>query len=253
MKTGFVITGRLKSTRLPKKLLLELHGRPMIEWMIKRAKLVFPADDIVIATSTHPQDDALEEIANRLGIRVFRGYEEDVIMRLYEAAQANGFDAFINITADCPLFGYDYLTRFFEQLFAQEADLVTSLELPHGIFTYCLRTKALQKVIELKKTDNTEVWGTYFYDNPSLFKVIKHEASADEIRPNFRLTVDYPEDFEVFEAIFSKLGENAYQVSSHDLIQLLDEHPEIVAINQHCRQQYITRWESQKATELEKK
>jgi len=65
MKTAFLITARLKSTRLPKKILLEVAGKPLIVHMLDRIKRALTIDKIIICTSTNPQDDPLEEIAGQ--------------------------------------------------------------------------------------------------------------------------------------------------------------------------------------------
>lgn len=253
MKIGFLITGRMKSTRLPLKLTLKLLDKEVIVWMIMRAKLAFKNDEIVIATSNNPQDDVLEQIAKQEGINIYRGHEDDVVLRLYEAAVANNYDYIINITADCPLFGFDYIDKIKELISREQPDLVTSLDLPHGIFVYAIKTSAFKEVIKIKSTHNTEVWGDYFYSNPDKFNVVKLKATAEEMRPTYRLTIDYKEDFELFEKIFEHFGNETYKTSSHDIIQFLDNHPEIVEINKDCKQKYEQRWESQKATKLEKK
>jgi spore coat polysaccharide biosynthesis protein SpsF len=253
MKVGFVITGRMKSTRLEKKLTLKILDREVIAWMIDRAKLYFKDSEIVIATSENPQDDVLEEIANRENIKIFRGHEEDVVLRLYNAAKENDFDYFINITADCPLFGFDYIKDIFELQKAKNADLVTSLDFPHGIFTYGIKTEAFGRVIELKKTDNTEVWGDYFYKNPDKFVVEKLLPSSNQKREGYRLTLDYPEDFTFFETVYKHFGKDTYKTSSDDIIRFLDDNPEVVAINNDCKAKYDKRWEAQRVSNIEKK
>ena len=253
MKIGFLITGRMKSTRLPKKVTLKVLDRELISWMIDRAKLYFKNDEIVIATSTHPQDDVLEVIAKENEVKVFRGDEDDVVLRLYEAAKENDLEYFINITADCPLFGYDYLDKIIKLMLDSDADFATSLALPIGLFVYGVKTSSLEKVIELKKTNNTEVWGDYFYNNPDIFKVVKLDVQEEEKRPNYRLTIDYPEDFKLFEHIFQQFGPNTFKTSSAEILRFLDENPEISKINVDCNKLYLERWEAQKATEIEKK
>jgi spore coat polysaccharide biosynthesis protein SpsF len=252
-RVGFIITGRMKSTRLKEKLTLKIQEREIIAWMIDRAKLIFDPKDIVIATSTNPQDDVLREIAEREGISVFKGDEEDVIERLYYAAKEYDFDFFINITADCPLFGFDYIQSIVDLAEKTKADLVTSLELPHGIFTYGMKTDSIERIMQIKKTNQTEVWGDYFYSNPDLFRVEKLLVSDDEKREGYRLTLDYPEDFTFFEAVYTHFGKDTFKKSSHDIIAFLDKNPEIVAINAHCKQNYEKRWNEQRATKVEGK
>ena len=250
---GFIITGRMKSTRLKKKLTLKLDGKEVITQMIDRAKIVFEHSNIIIATSDNPQDDVLEKIANRENISVYRGHEDDVILRLYEAAKENGIDFFINITADCPLFGFDYIEKIYQLYKNTNADLITSLDLPHGFFTYGIKTEAIEKILEIKKTDNTEVWGDYFYNNPDIFKVQKLEVLKEEMREGFRLTLDYPEDFKFFETVFNHFGKDTYKTTSNDLRSYLDENPEVVAINKDCKALYEKRWDAQRVTNIENK
>lgn len=251
MKVGFVITARMKSTRLKKKLTLKILDREIIAWMIDRAKLYFDDSEIVIATSNNPQDDVLEEIANRENIKIFRGHEEDVVLRLYNAALDNGFDFFINITGDCPLFGFDYVKDIVEIHKTKNADMVTSLDFPHGIFTYGIKTDAFKQVIALKSTEQTEVWGDYFYNNPNLFKVEKLEAPEHQRRSNYRLTLDYQEDFVFFETLYNHFGKDTYKTSSDDIIKYLDDNPSVVEINNNCKALYEKRWEGQRVSKLE--
>lgn len=250
-KLGFLITGRMKSTRLKEKLTLPLNNVEVIVQMIRRAKLVIEPCNIIIATSKNPQDDILMELANREGVKCFRGHEEDVIARLHAAAIDNELEYFINITADCPLFGYDYLEMIYNLLLDEKADLVTSLDLPHGIFTYGIRTSALSKIIEIKKTENTEVWGDYFYNNTETFKVVKLPVEEEEQR-KYRLTLDYPEDYEFFKKIYDHFGELTYRQTSKEIITFLDSQPKIVDINKNVAELYKKRWEAQRVSKIEK-
>lgn len=243
MKIGFIITARMKSSRLKKKATLKIFDRELIAWMLDRAKLSNAVDEIIIATSTNPQDDILEEIAVRESVDVYRGSEEDVIKRLFEAAQKFKLDFFINITADCPLFGFDYFEDIIAYFKKTNADLITSTDLPHGFFIYGLKTSALSQIIEDKKIDDTEVWGALFKNGKYNVKELPVDKSL--IRENYRLTVDYPEDFSFFEKVFEGLGKDVYKATTTELIEFLDNHPEIVEINQKCREMYKKKWTEQ--------
>jgi len=243
MKIGFIITARMKSSRLKKKATLKIHDRELIAWMIDRAKLMTSANNIIIATSVNAQDDVLEEIAIREEVDFYRGSEEDVIERLYESAKKFELDFFINITADCPLFGFDFFDDVISFYKQTNADLITSMDLPHGFFIYGVKTSALKQVIDNKNIKETEVWGTLF--NKDMFNVKDMPVNKDLIRENFRLTVDYPEDFKLFQEVFEGLGENTYKKTTQEIIAFLDLHPEIVAINQECRDMYKKKWTEQ--------
>ncbi len=249
MKVGFLITARMKSTRLPKKLTLEVNGRHIIRCMIDRLKLSQFVDDIIICTSTNPQDDILEEIAGEEGIKVFRGSEDDVIQRLYEASKYYNLDYVLNITADCPLVSFEYIDIILENYKDTEADLIRTQGLPHGLFLYGLKVDAMKKVCEVKDKNDTEVWGKYFTDT-GLFHVLDIEIPENLKRPDYRLTLDYPEDYEFFKRVYTHFGNDTYRTSLYELIDYLDNHPEIVQVNKHCKGLYKERAEQQSRISL---
>ena len=249
MKVGFLITARMKSIRLPKKLTLKINGREIISLMIDRLKLCKFMDEIVIATSTNSQDDILLEIAKRENVKCFRGSEEDVLERLYLAARKYKLDYIINITADCPLVAIDFIEKVIDKYKETKADLITSFNLPHGFYFYGIKPEALKKALKIKKGTDTEVWGRYFTDT-GLFKVIDLKFPKDFQRKNYRLTMDYPEDYDFFKVLFDKLGGETYKKSTKQIIEFLDRHPEIVNINEHCEEKYKEKWEIQNKLEL---
>lgn len=244
MKTGYLITARMKSTRLPKKLTLEIENREVIRWMIDRLKLAKSIDTIIICTSTNSQDDILEIIAKEEKIEIFRGHEEDVIQRLYDAAVAFKLDYALNITADCPLVSIEYIEKIIEKYTETNADLIRTLDLPHGFFSYGLKIEALKKVCEIKKGIETEVWGRYFTDT-GLFSVLDLTIPVSLQRSDYRLTLDYPEDFDFFKSVYSHFSTNTYKTGIIEIIEYLDQHPEIVNLNRNLHLAYQKRWDNQ--------
>ena len=126
MKTSFLITARLKSTRLKNKVLLPLNGFTVIERIIQRAKNILESSNIVLCTSTADQDLPLIDYAQKCSIKYFRGQPDDVLQRLLDAAELFGFDYFIGITADNPLFSI-YHANVIKEMFEQ-GDLQKKLE-----------------------------------------------------------------------------------------------------------------------------
>ena len=132
MKIGFFITARLKSTRLKNKILLELNGKTVLERVIERCKTLKGIDGVVLATSTNIQDSALSSIAGKNQIQFFTGSEDDVLLRLEAAASHYGYDAFLSITADNPLFSQEASQILLKILRKGEADFVFTKGLPMG-------------------------------------------------------------------------------------------------------------------------
>ena len=233
MKTGFLITARLKSSRLPKKLLLEVNGEPYIVWMLRRLKLAKELSEIVICTSTNPQDDELVRIAKQEGVNVFRGSEEDVIQRLYDAALEYDLDYIINMTADCPLLPYELIGHVIETYRQTNADLVKCHDLPVGLFLSGLKIEAMKKLINMKASGHTEYW-LYYFLKTNFFNVVNLKVDDKWIRPQYRIALDYPEDHEFLSKLFQGLGPDAYSKTTSEIVQFLDNNPELGKINIDC-------------------
>ncbi len=242
--------GRLKSTRLPKKLLIKIKGRPILAYMFDRIKQCRRVDEIILCTSTNPQDDPLEDLANTENISIFRGHEDDVLKRLYDASDTFGLDYILSITCDCPFVDPVYADKMVDAFESTDADLIFALDLPHGAYSWGIKPSALKKTLEIKDTDETEVWGRYFTDT-DLFNV--HYMSIENAfhrQPELRMTLDYPEDLEFFKAVFEHLYQPGKLFSLDDILNLLKEYPEITQINRHCEEAYKNRWTKQSDIKL---
>lgn len=245
MKVGFIITARLKSTRLPKKVLLDLGGKHVIIQMIDRIKRASQIDQIIVATSTHPQDDELVLLLDQYNIASYRGHESDVLDRLHRTASFYDLDYIVNVTADCPLVDPQYIDRvvdFYRQA-KDKPDLITCFDLPHGMYSYGIKPSALEKVLEIKQSDDTEVWGKYFTDLDCFHT---HQLKINPTdRSRLRLTLDYPEDYEMLKALYAGFDNNMSSASVVDVIQYCNSHPDLIAINNACDQLYRVRSGSQ--------
>lgn len=231
--TGFLITARLKSKRLPGKVILEVNGRPLISYMIERVKAARRIDEIVICTSTNPQDDPLEKIAKSEGILCFRGSEADVLRRLYEAALLRKYDYIVNITADCPLIDPLFIDRMVEEYEKTNVDLVRFDLLPRGQGPNGIKVIALKEVCEIKTETETEVWGDYF-TRSGQFTFYSPQVEDVYLHPTLKTSIDYLEDYEFLKRIFDELYVPGEIFSLLDIINLVNKRPELLAINSHC-------------------
>lgn len=120
------IEARLASTRLPGKVLLPLGGKPVLQFLVERLKRSKFIDEIIIATSSNIENDAIESLTKEIGIYCFRGSEDDVLSRVIGAADSRKADIIVQLTGDCPLMdpelidecvskyldgGYDYVAN----------------------------------------------------------------------------------------------------------------------------------------------
>ncbi len=235
MKTAVLITARLKSERLPRKVLLPIHGKPMISHMIDRLKTSRRADRIILCTSPLPEDNPLVDIAQKEGIEYFRGHPEDVLRRLTDAARWFEVDLVINCTADNPFVDAVYLDRLADFHLEEENDYSFTEGLPWGTFGWTLSTSAMERACLIKDETDTEVWGGYFTET-GLFRWGILRADPDDYQPDLRLTVDTPEDFELVTRIFDELYRPGEVFSLQQIIELCRRRPDLTAINAHIKQ-----------------
>ena len=234
MKIGLFITARLKSSRLPFKLLRDLNGYNIIEHVINRSKQVYGIDGIVLCTSTNKQDKPLVDVAFKNEIYYFLGSEKDVLQRLADAADFFGYDYLVSITGENPLFSIDHANMLVDKMKLDKDDFILINGLPIGCAVYGIRTNALKTVCQIKKEIDTEIWGPLI-NRPEIFKVGKLQVEEFYNRPEIRFTNDYFEDFVMMNTIFQLFPPHS-SPSLYSVLKLIDENPEILKINQMRRQ-----------------
>jgi spore coat polysaccharide biosynthesis protein SpsF len=235
MKTGILITARLKSQRLPRKVLKPLCGKPMLWHLVERLRQSKFGEQIVLCTSTVEQDDPLEEFANDHQIKCFRGHPDDVLLRNLEAAEKFGFDLVLSCTADNPFIDEVWMDRLAKAMAFEKADFGTISGLPFGSHSYSFTTAAARKVCDEKEEVDTEIWGAYFTQS-GLFNCLTVEVTdTGHHAPHYRLTVDEPSDFSLAEAVLTALDVGR-PPTLPEVIKFLDDNPDVAALNAEVQQ-----------------
>ena len=230
MNYVITITVRMKSERLINKPLLEIRGKSYIERMIERLKTTKRPLDIVLCTSHLKEDDILVEIAKKTQIKYFRGHSEDVMLRIYNGAKKFNADILVGTTGD-NLFQDAFIDRMIDFFEENNADFVYCYDLPIGVPTFLVRMSIFKEAIDCKDEINTERWVGYL-NRPEVYRVFEFKVS-DPIyyHPDWRLTMDYPEDYEVFKRIYNELYREGEILSIEEIMTLLNKKPEIMKIN----------------------
>lgn len=236
MKCAILITARLKSQRLPLKVLKKIHGKPMIKHMLDRLKLAKRPESIIICTSMLEQDFELVRIADEEKVQSFQGDADDVLQRLLDAANLYHVDTIINCTADNPFVDPIYIDKLYDFHVSEGNDFTKINGLPWGVFSYAISKSALQRACELKDETDTENWHAYF-TAANHFKWSSLDVTDNSLLyPELRLTVDTIEDFTVITKIFDELYENNQVFQLKDIIRFCNENPNITEINSSIEQ-----------------
>ena len=117
-----IIQARMGSSRLPSKTMMDLAGTPLLDRLLRQLSGATTLDEVVVATSVNPADDAIELFAAGRGFRVIRGSEQDVLSRYVIAAEAADADIVVRLTADCPLHSPDTVDEVVGAFLGARAD-----------------------------------------------------------------------------------------------------------------------------------
>lgn len=239
MKVAIIIQARMTSTRLPGKVLMDLGGRPALAQEIRRISAMKEANEIMVATTTLPTDDPVEALAQREGVRCFRGDELDVLSRYVGAARAARADIIVRITADCPLIDPAESDRVVRALKDGDVDYASNgirRTFPRGLDTEALHRDVLERVFRLGKSSEAREHVTWFIHRgrPELF-VTRSVEDVDD-NSDLRWTIDTPEDLTMARRIYEDLGLNDRPLAYREILAHVRAHPDIAAINANVQQ-----------------
>ena len=239
---GF-IEARVRSSRLPGKVLKPILGKPLLELMVERLKRARTLDGIVIATTDHTLDDPIEALAQRLGVGVFRGSEEDVLARVLGAAIGSEADVIVETTGDCPLHDPAIIDKVVSDFRIGGADFVSNVldySTPRGTDVRVFTTQALD---EINRTSDDpgdhEHVSIHFWEHPEKYRLRNVATDLPPHVAEYRLTVDTAEDFELVRRVYEDLYPSNPEFSLADIIQLFERHPELPLINQCIQQKSV--------------
>lgn len=238
-KTAIFLSVRDKATRLPYKVKRLIKGKSVIEHLINRLKRANLPEHLIITTSVNIQDQWLLELADREHIDAFAGSEEDKLQRYLDAALHYRVEFFVVVDGDDLFCDPGFIDGIIECYFTNHGDYISYQNLPLGVTGFGVKTAALEKIVRLKKEKNTEVWGGYFLDT-LLFNTHLLDPPLRYRRPHIRMTLDYPEDLQFFEHIFEGLYHPHRYMSLDKILNYLDDHPDILRINQDIQARYVS-------------
>lgn len=236
MRTVAIIQARMGSSRLPGKMLMPLAGIPVIQWVYDRARQIEGLDDMIVATTTTSKDDPLVASCMEHRIPVFRGSENDVLDRYYQAAQATAADVVIRVTGDCPLLdpgeSSKVLALFRQTPGCEYASNTHPPFLPDGLDTEVVQVSTLARVWrEVGDRVAREHVTWYIHQHPEQFHLAA--LAPTESLAHQRWTLDNAEDFTFLAAVTSELKARGQFGSLREVLDILRDHPEWVELNRH--------------------
>ena len=237
-KVVCTLSARMRSQRCPGKAMATLAGKPLLEHLFERLGSVSGLDGVVLATSAARENEVLVELAERMGMGAFAGDEDDVLGRHVEVARRWNADHLVRVTGDNPLTDLTLVRDLTSRHLENEADYtyVPGDALLMGILPEVISRQALEvSHRDGEDRHRSELVTLYIKENPERFRIVQEEMPAELYRPSYRLTVDEPEDLELMKRIFERLYRPGKIIDTAEAIRLLDDEPELVALNAHVR------------------
>ena len=238
-----VIQARMGSTRLPGKVLKPIADKPLLWHIVHRLKACRLLEDIAVATSVNPADDAIVEWCNQQGVIVVRGPEDDVLARFAQAAEKLDADIIVRASSDAPFIDAGFVDHLIATLIEQDGDYVLleeGAQTAHvGVDPFSRR--ALDRLMMDAAHDpaaKEHVTG-YFKLNPGFVKLVRAAPYPPLARKGGRLTIDTPDDLAFIEALHARSRSRAGEASLADLLLLLEREPELNQMNAHVTQKVI--------------
>lgn len=238
MTTVAIVQARMGSSRLPGKVLAELGGTSMLGCVVGRLRRAQTIDDIVIATSIDPADEAVVREAQRLGVGVFRGSETDVLARYLGAARRAEAEVIVRVTSDCPLLDPGVVDLVVGGL-GWDVDYASNTHrrtYPRGLDVEAMYRDTLERIAaEATSAQAREHVTAYLLEAPYAFRV--RQVCDDHDHSDLRWTVDTPEDLEVVRMIYDLMGDEP--LAYPQLVERVRAQPHLIAHNAHVVQKLV--------------
>lgn len=233
MKYLVLIQARCGSSRLPNKVLKKIAGKTDLQWVLERVRRSKKIDEVMVITSIEKNNLSLIKLCTELDTRVFVGSEDDVLDRYYQAARLLRPEYVIRITADCPLFDWNYLDLAIEQL-KPETDYLAEMteSFPDGLDIEIMKFSVLQEAWQkAKMASEREHVTLYIRNHADEYQIQNFECPIHGIG-NKRWTLDEPADLELIEKIYEHFrGGGKEDFATEDILQFLKENPQLENIN----------------------
>ena len=230
-----ILTVRLASQRLPGKVLLEIEGQTVLQHIVNRLKNTTMITKVVAAVSEQWDSKPLIEAARDMGLACFVGSDEDVLGRVYGAAIEHDADIVVRVCGDCPLLDVNATDRLIQHLIDVGCEYSHNRHakgVPFGMHAEVLTMACLERLNELAKARSDREHVTLFIlDHKETFHINNVAESPDIQRPDYQLSLDTKEDFELITLLYQRLGRRIENTKA--IIQFLDEHPDISQMNRY--------------------
>jgi spore coat polysaccharide biosynthesis protein SpsF (cytidylyltransferase family) len=223
------------SSRVPGKSLVDIHGQPVIERILRNVIRVRGLDAVCLATSSDAIDDPLAAVAKAVGVAVYRGDPARVLDRVHGAALALSAEVIVEIGGDCPFIGPEVLEEPIERFHAGDLDYLCNYEpptYPEGFDVNIVGRDALSHAFERAVAPSQRIHPfSYLSFHRDQFR-IGNMVWTDGDLSTYHWSLDYPEDVTFVRAAYAQLLARGLDPGIRSLIRLIAENAELRALHE---------------------
>jgi glutamate-1-semialdehyde 2,1-aminomutase len=231
MKTVAIVQARSGSTRLPGKVLQHVAGQPLLAVLVARLQKSHAIDQVVLATSTEPRDDAIAALAKDIGVLCHRGSEQDVLDRFAGAASLAKADVVVRITGDCPLIDATIVDQVIAARAKADVDYASNIDppsYPDGLDTEVFTMAALLRAHAETQRPYDREHVTPYLRETGLFT--KTNVESGKNLSGLRWTVDEASDLATVRRVFDHFNGDMH-FSWTQVLDLQEKQPRLFGAN----------------------
>lgn len=230
---GAVVQIRMGSKRLPKKSMMKIGNKPLIQHVLENLKKIKKINKIIVATTCKLEDDIIEDWCIENNYKIFRGSELNVLERYYNAAQENNLQYILRVTGDNPFKDSNLIKKAIDIIINSDFDIVTNVfppTYPEGLIVELLKFSCLKEASVKASSDFEKEHVTqYIYKNYKKFNIFNLKNKSQQ--SHIRLTIDTIEDLRFIKKIDNLLSKNNKNYNYQDVIKLITLQPELLKMN----------------------
>lgn len=233
MKVNAIIQARCGSTRFPNKVFTQIDGKPLLWHVVSRLKYAKRIDEVIIATTTNSADDAIAKWCFENNIKCYRGSENDVLNRFYNASIKYPSDVVVRITADDPFKEPAVIDKVVDTYLCGAYDYVTNNyppTFPEGLDCEVFSSKLLAEMEE-KSNDSFEREHVTQYVFRHKDDYVIANVSNEENLSYLRWTIDTVDDLKMVNVVYEHRDKKDEILLMEEILEILKKYPEIVKIN----------------------
>lgn len=241
MKTIAIVQSRMGNTRFPGKAMKPIGDiKIATSLLVKRLYNAECVDQVVLAIPDNPIDNVIEDWCDNNSVGCYRGSEEDVLTRVYEAAIKYGVDIIIEITADCPFVDPRHIDAIAFNMNMHRADYAANVikrTWPDGLDIQIYTMDLLRDMVHSREDGivREHVGWNHQWVTGYKVKTYNHKAPKKYNHPDWGLTLDTSQDLELLDLLYTKAVRNNPYFHVEEVLDYILQNPGVLKINEDIK------------------